>query len=41
MKLNTLKKLRNCLLFGAPEVTVSEEIAKDAVKPINKMLKLS
>ena len=41
MKMNTLKKLRNCLLYGAPEVTVSEEIAKDAVKPINKMLKLS
>jgi quinolinate synthase len=41
MKLNTLKKLRDCLLNEAPEVTVDEAIAADAVKPINRMLQLS
>lgn len=41
MKLNTLEKLRDCLRDGKPEVTVPEEIAKDAVKPIERMLELS
>ena len=41
MKLNTLQKLRDCLRNEVPEVTINEEIAKEAVKPINKMLKLS
>lgn len=41
MKLNTLQKLRDCLLNEAPQVTVPEAIAKDAVKPINRMLELS
>lgn len=41
MKLNTLTKLRDCLLNEAPQVTVPEAIAKDAVKPINRMLELS
>jgi quinolinate synthase len=41
MKMNTLQKLRDCLLNETPEVTVDEAIAADAVKPINRMLKLS
>jgi quinolinate synthase len=41
MKLNTLLKLRDCLRNEVPEVTINKEIAKEAVKPINKMLKLS
>ena len=41
MKLNTLEKLRNCLRDEAPVVDVDPAIAKDAVKPINRMLELS
>ncbi len=41
MKLNTLEKLRNCLRDGRPVVDVAPEIAKDAVKPIERMLELS
>lgn len=41
MKLNTLTKLRDCLKNEAPVVDVDPAIAKDAVKPINKMLELS
>ncbi len=41
MKMNTLEKLRNCLRDETPEVNVSEDIAGDAVKPINRMLELS
>ena len=41
MKMNTLLKIYNCLKYGWPSVEVDPEIAKDAVKPINRMLKLS
>lgn len=41
MKLNTLAKLRTCLVNEAPEVTVSPEAAAAALKPINRMLELS
>ncbi len=41
MKLNTLEKLRNCLRDEAPVVDVAPEIAADAVKPIERMLRMS
>lgn len=41
MKLNTLKKLYNTLLYEAPEVTVDESIIDDARRPIVRMLELS
>ena len=41
MKLNTLEKLRDCLRDGKPEVIVPQNIAKDAVKPIERMLSMS
>ncbi|MDO4171328.1 MAG: quinolinate synthase NadA [Prevotellaceae bacterium] len=41
MKLNTLEKLRDCLRDEKPVVDVPQEIAADAVKPINRMLELS
>ena len=41
MKLNTLEKLRDCLRDETPQVTVAEDIAKDAVKPIERMLSMS
>ena len=41
MKLNTLEKLRDCLRDVKPEVTVPQDIAKDAVKPIERMLSMS
>lgn len=41
MKLNTLEKLYNCLKYEYPEVTVDPEIAKEAVKPIKRMLEIS
>ena len=41
MRLNTLEKLYNTLKFEWPEVTVDPEIAKEAVKPIQRMLEIS
>ena len=41
MKLNTLEKLRDCLLNETPVVDVDPAIAQDAVKPIERMLELS
>ena len=41
MKMNTLLKIYNCLKYEWPSVEVDPEIAKDAVKPIEKMLELS
>lgn len=41
MKLNTLQKLYNSLLYELPEVEVDAEIAKKAVRPIERMLELS
>ncbi len=41
MKLNTLEKLRDCLLHGQPEIIVDAEIAEKARRPIQRMLELS
>jgi quinolinate synthase len=41
MKMNTLLKIYNCLKHEWPSVEVDPSIAKDAVKPIEKMLELS
>lgn len=41
MRLNTLEKLYNTLKYEWPEVTVDEAVAKEAVKPIKKMLEIS
>ena len=41
MKLNTLEKVYNCLKTMSPQIEVEHEIAKEAVKPINRMLELS
>ena len=41
MRLNTLEKLYNTLKYEWPEVTVEPEIAKEAVKPIHRMLEIS
>lgn len=41
MKLNTLEKIYNALKYGWPEVDVPEDIRREAVKPIERMLALS
>ena len=41
MRLNTLEKLYNCLKYELPEIKVDPEIAKEAVKPIKRMLDIS
>lgn len=41
MRLDTLEKLYNTLKYEWPEVTVDEAVAKEAVKPIKKMLEIS
>jgi quinolinate synthase len=41
MKMNTLLKIYNTLKYEWPNVEVDPEIAKDAVKPIERMLELS
>ena len=41
MKMNTLLKIYNCLKYEWPFVEVDSAIAKDAVKPIERMLELS
>ena len=41
MKLNTLEKVYNCLKSMSPQIEIDPEIAKEAVKPINRMLELS
>jgi len=41
MKMNTLLKIYNTLKYGWPTVEVDEKIAKEAVKPIERMLELS
>lgn len=38
MKLNTLEKLRDCLRDGLPEVKVDPELARRALRPIERML---
>ena len=41
MKMNTLLKIYNTLKYEWPSVEVDADIAKDAVKPIERMLELS
>jgi quinolinate synthase len=41
MRLNTMEKLYNCLKDETPEITVDSEVAAKAIKPIERMLKIS
>lgn len=41
MKLNSLQKLVECLVNEAPEVVVDRELARKALRPIERMLELS
>lgn len=41
MKLNTLRKIYNTMKYEWPEVNVDADIAREAVKPIERMLELS
>lgn len=41
MKLNTLEKLYDCLKNETPEIFVDETVAKEAIKPIKRMLDIS
>ena len=41
MKLNSLKKMYNALKYEWPTVDVPEAVAREAVKPIERMLELS
>jgi quinolinate synthase len=41
MRLNNLKKLYNTLRYEWPEVDVDPEVARLAIKPINRMLEIS
>lgn len=41
MKLNTLRKVYECMRDGKPEVTVDPAVAERAIKPIERMLELS
>ena len=41
MRLNTIEKLYNCLKYEYPAIEVDADIAKKAVKPIQRMLEIS
>ena len=41
MKMNTLLKIYNTLRYECPQIEVDPEVAREAVKPIERMLKLS
>ena len=41
MRLNTMKKLYNCLKYELPEIFVDEEVQKKAILPIKRMLDIS
>ena len=41
MRMCTLQNLRECLFHEKNEVTVDEDIAKDAIRPIQRMLEMS
>ena len=41
MKMNTLLKIYNCLKYEWPAVEIDPAIARDAVKPIERMLQMS
>jgi quinolinate synthase len=41
MKMNTLQKLRDCLVNGGPEILMDEEIRQKAEIPLRRMLEWS
>jgi len=41
MKMNTMLKIYNCLKYEWPVVEVEPDVARKAVKPINRMLEMS
>ena len=41
MKMNTIEKLRDCLNVLGPQITMKEEIRKQAYIPIKRMLEWS
>lgn len=41
MKVNTMEKLYNCLLFESPEILLSTDLIEKAILPLNNMLALS
>lgn len=41
MKMNSLAKIYHTLCHGWPEISIDEAVARDAVKPIERMLSLS
>ena len=41
MRMNTLEKLYDCLSNESNEVFVDEQVAKDAILPIQRMLEMS
>lgn len=41
MKVNTLEKLYNCLLFEKPEITLDESIRRKALLPLERMFEIS
>lgn len=41
MKLNTLEKVYQCLVDEQPQIEIDPELAREAVKPIERMLELS
>lgn len=41
MRLNTLQKIYRCLKDEVPEITVPQDVAQKALKPIQRMLELS
>ena len=41
MELNTIEKLKTCLLKMSPEIELSEELILKSKKPLNRMLELS
>lgn len=40
MKLNTLEKLYNCLLYETPEIILDKNLIERAIVPLNRMLEL-
>ena len=41
MKMNTLLKIYNSLKYEWPQIEIEPELARQAVKPIERMLELS
>jgi quinolinate synthase len=41
MKVNTLEKLYNCLLYEKPEILLDEDIRRKALVPLERMLEIS